>query len=101
MAWGRLHEFALDCMRFAVAELDADTITIVDSDQLALRPRYSELIERHVAGRDRLGMLGNATHRQPPETSISPAHIWFKEYGLWRQMLRLFTHSGWRVLYTS
>src|SRR5437899_2767838 len=36
MAWGRLHDFALDCMRYAVRHLAFDALTIVDSDQLAV-----------------------------------------------------------------
>src|SRR5262249_52957128 len=32
MEWGRLHDFALDCMRFALAEMPFDMMTIVDSD---------------------------------------------------------------------
>ena len=40
MAWGRLHEFAIDCLRTATDELAADTITIVDSDQLACLARF-------------------------------------------------------------
>jgi len=101
MVWGRLHEFALDCMRFSTAELGADTITIVDSDQLALRPGYSALIERHLAGRDRVGMLGNAPHRQPPDTSISPAQVWFEEYEFWRPLLRSFPDGESKFLYWS
>ena len=33
MKWGKLHDFALDCMRFALERLDFDTLTIVDSDR--------------------------------------------------------------------
>jgi hypothetical protein len=41
MASGKLHDFALDCMRFALERLDFGALTIVDSNQLALRPGYS------------------------------------------------------------
>jgi hypothetical protein len=41
MAWGKLHDFALDCMRFALERLDVGALTLVDSNQLALRPGYS------------------------------------------------------------
>src|SRR5690349_23983950 len=37
MEWGRLHQFAIDCFQFALNELQFDTLTIVDSDQLAIR----------------------------------------------------------------
>ena len=39
MKWGRLHQFALDSMRFALANIPFDSLTIVDSDQLLTRPR--------------------------------------------------------------
>ena len=57
MAWGKLHEFAIDCMRFALQEFNFETLTIVDSDQLALRPGYSEQLAACLAGRPRVGML--------------------------------------------
>src|ERR1700758_295528 len=53
MEWGRLHDFALDCMRFALNEFPFDTLTIVDSDQLATRAGYSEYLARHVQGNNR------------------------------------------------
>ena len=52
MQWGRLHDFALDCMQFALSELSFDTLTIVDSDQLGTRRGYSEYLSRFVKGRD-------------------------------------------------
>ena len=42
LQWGALHEFAIDCMRFALEEAPFDTLTIVDSDQLLLRQGYSD-----------------------------------------------------------
>jgi hypothetical protein len=41
MQWGRLHDFAVDVLRFALTSTDADTVTMVDSDQLAVRGGYS------------------------------------------------------------
>ena len=32
MVWGKLHDFALDCMRFALQHMDFGALTIVDSD---------------------------------------------------------------------
>ncbi|AFE04862.1 hypothetical protein COCOR_02845 [Corallococcus coralloides DSM 2259] len=40
MKWGWLHDFALDCFRFALEHEAFDAMTIVDSDQLGLRPGY-------------------------------------------------------------
>jgi hypothetical protein len=49
MAWGKLHDFALDCMRHALEHLPFDTLTIVDSDQLAVRPGWSGHLGRFLA----------------------------------------------------
>ena len=90
MRWGKLHEFALDCMRFALDALPFDTITIVDSDQLALRPGFSVQLARCLAGRPGVGMLGNAPVVQPPSTRVPPAITAFQELDLWRPLLRRF-----------
>ncbi len=55
MRWGRLHDFAVDCMRFALGNLPFDTLTIVDSDQLAVRPGYSGRLAAWLAGEPRGG----------------------------------------------
>jgi Methyltransferase domain/Glycosyl transferase family 2 len=90
LAWGRLHDFALDCMRFALDTLSFDAITIVDSDQLATRPGYSAHLAAHLAGGDGVGMLGNAPGPQPPTTRIGPPAAALKELELWRPFLRRF-----------
>ena len=51
LEWGRLHDFALDCARFALERLPFDTMTIVDSDQLATRPGYSEALAQFLSAR--------------------------------------------------
>jgi hypothetical protein len=90
MAWGKLHDFALDCMRFALDELDFDTITNVDSDQLALRPGYSEKLAACLADRPGVGMLGNSPARQTSRTQIPPAKVAFAEIDLWMPLLSRF-----------
>jgi hypothetical protein len=44
LKWGRLHDFAIDSMRYALDRFDFESITIVDSDQLALRRGYSSYL---------------------------------------------------------
>jgi hypothetical protein len=90
MAWGRLHDFAVDCMRFALEHLPFDTLTIVDSDQLAVGRGYSSYLGRFLEGRPRVGMLGNPGGRQPPGTGILPAACALEEADLWRPFLRRF-----------
>src|SRR6266487_4950512 len=88
LAWGRLHDFALDCMRFALDTLSFDTLTIVDSDQLATRPGYSAFLDASLARHGRIGMFGSAPGVQPPNTRIGPPAAAVKELGLWRPFLR-------------
>jgi len=92
-AWGRLHDFALDSMTFALDNFAFRTVTIVDSDQLAIRPNYSTRLAAFVDGRSNLGMLGNAASVQPQFTRIGPAQVAHGEIELWRPLLRRF-HDG-------
>ncbi len=90
MRWGWLHDFALDCFRFALAHHPFDTMTIVDSDQLGTRPGYSEFLERFLAQHPKAGLLGNASTPRTPGPKAAPAaHAW-KEVELWRPFLRRF-----------
>jgi hypothetical protein len=89
MKWGWLHGFALDCMRWALAQGPFDALTIVDSDQLALRPGYSGHLAAHLTGRPAVGLLGSA----PPRTGAPkapPALAAWRERDLWRPFLRKF-----------
>jgi len=93
MRWGRLHDFALDCMRHAIEHLQFDTLTIVDSDQLALRPGYSTRMASFLAGEPGVGMLSNSPELQGPGTRIQPARIAHAEIDLWRPFLRRFANG--------
>jgi hypothetical protein len=88
MRWGWLHGFALDCMRFALANFSFDTLTVVDSDQVALRPGYSSHLRPSLG--PRVGMLGNSPSVQDRHTRISPAAQAWREFELWRPLLRRF-----------
>jgi hypothetical protein len=90
MRWGRLHDFALDCMRFAFVHLPFDTLTIVDSDQLAMRPGYSTQLAAFLAKELGVGILSNSPELQGPGTRIQPARIAHAEIDLWRPFLRRF-----------
>lgn len=100
-AWGRLHDFALDCMTFALGRGDFDTLTIVDSDQLAVRPGYSRYLARAVAGRPNLGLLGNCATPQRPGTKVAPAVTALQEIDLWRPFLRRFPGGEDRFVHWS
>jgi hypothetical protein len=90
MSWGRLHDFALDCMRFALQEWEFDTLTIVDSDQLALRSGYSAHLAAFLAEQRGVGMLGNSPNVETAATRIGPARAAHAEIELWRPFLKRF-----------
>lgn len=91
--WGRLHGFALDCMRYGLEEVGFDALTIVDSDQLLLRPGYSAHIAEFLAAHPNTGMLGSAPGRQPPTTRIPPAASAWRERDRWLALCRRFPHG--------
>jgi Methyltransferase domain/Glycosyl transferase family 2 len=88
--WGYLHQFALDCMQWACNNHPFDTLTIVDSDQLALRPGYSDYLCGYMKTMSRVGVLGNSSAIQLPGTRIGPAEAALRERELWRPFLRMF-----------
>jgi hypothetical protein len=90
MRWGWLHDFALDSMSFALDHLTFDTLTIVDSDQLCVRPGYAAYMGRRLAGQVGVGLLGNSPGAQPRDTRVAPAVAALKEFELWRPFLRRF-----------
>jgi hypothetical protein len=90
MKWGRLHEFALRAIRFALENLSFRTLTIVDSDQLAIRPNYSSCVSKFLATQKNAGMLVNSPTRQNSRAEAGPARAALHEVDLWRPFLRRF-----------
>lgn len=90
LAYGRVHDFALDCMRFISTNFAADTLTIIDSDQLGLRPGYSHYLAHHLPTQGQVGLLTNAPMPQLPTTAIGPAVTAWREFELWKPFLRRF-----------
>ncbi len=89
----RLHDFALDCMRHALEHLPFDTLTIVDSDQLALRPGYSARLAAFLAEERGVGLLSNNPHHQGPGSRHKPVKSAHDEIELWQPFLQRF--PGW------
>jgi predicted O-methyltransferase YrrM len=89
MAWGWLHPFALDCMAFALDHVAFDTLTIVDSDQLAVRGGYSRYLARFPFD-CRTGMLGSSPAVETAATAVAPARAAHQERELWVPLLRCF-----------
>jgi hypothetical protein len=90
MAWGKLHDFALDCMRFGLERLDFGALTIVDSDQLALRAGYSAYLAAFLARHPEAGCLVSAEGVQPRTTRIGPPQAAWREFELWAPFLQRF-----------
>ena len=101
LKWGRLHDFALDCIRFALEHLSFDTLTIVDSDQLAIRANFSQYLAQFLERKDNVGLLSSAPRRQAASTTIPPAKDAHKEIAMWRPFLRRFPHGEDKFVYWS
>ncbi|WP_423147191.1 glycosyltransferase [Rubrolithibacter danxiaensis] len=88
---GYLHEFALRAMEFVTENLEFDTLTIVDSDQLAIRSGYSDYVSRFMASKTNVGMFSNRAERVNPDNQdVWTATQAFKEYDLWKPFLQKF-----------
>ncbi len=90
MAWGRLHDYFLDCTRFALRQLSFDVLTVVDSDQLAVQHGYSEFLSGFLALRPRVGMLGTTDAPLPASTNEGPVVAARREARLWYPLLDKF-----------
>lgn len=89
--YGYLHDFALAAMEFALGHFSFDMLTIVDSDQLALRPGYCALITDYLKDKHNVGLLSN----RPERLTSMDSDVWtsiqaFKEIELWRPFLKKF-----------
>jgi hypothetical protein len=80
MRWSMLHGFALDCMRYALAQLPFQAMTIVDSDQMPLRPGWSAAVGASFAADQRLGLLSSEPTRQYADTKIDPVRTLYAEH---------------------
>jgi hypothetical protein len=91
MRWGKLHDFALDCARhLKSAGYRYDAMTIVDSDQLALRAGYADHLRRRLGDLKGIGLLSSDPAPQGASTRIPPAATAQQEIELWRPFLRRF-----------
>ncbi|MGC2781673.1 MAG: class I SAM-dependent methyltransferase [Bradyrhizobium sp.] len=93
MKWGKLHGFALDCLRYLKSSEAFDVMTVVDSDQLALRAGYPEFLGQRLSERTGLGLLSSAPEPQGPNTRIAPSRTAHAERDLWRPFLRRFPNG--------
>jgi glycosyltransferase involved in cell wall biosynthesis len=91
---GYLHPFALGCMQFALENFSFDTLTIVDSDQLAIRSGYSEYLGKFLSSQSNTGILSSNPERViKGNTDNLVAAQAFKEYDLWKPLLNSFSEG--------
>jgi hypothetical protein len=88
-------------MSFALEHLAFDTFTIVDSDQLAIRPNYSQYLASYLERKDNIGLLSNAPQRHAANTTVPPARHAHNEFELWRPFLRRFPHGEDKFVHWS
>lgn len=94
--YGYLHNFALDCMQFALENISFDTFTIVDSDQLSIRSGYSEYLRDFFSplSLSDIGMLSSKPEQVKEDNKTNHVAIQaFKEYELWKPFLRGFSEG--------
>ena len=99
MNWGKLHDFALDCMRFALGGASFHTLTIVDSDQLGLRAGYSAGIAEFLTAQPHCGLLGSTEGVHPASSGLGPVRAAWAELELWRPLLRRFPEGESRFVH--
>lgn len=92
---GYLHTFALDCMEYALEKISFDILTIVDSDQLAIRSGYSAYLSQFFASTSNVGMLSSMPERILPDNKINHVAVQiFKEYDLWKPLFSDFPEEA-------
>lgn len=88
---GYLHNFALDCMQYALDHFDFDVMTIVDSDQLLIRENYSDYLSYYFSDHPGIGLLSSDPERIATHNwNYFVASEALKEYELWKPLLESF-----------
>jgi hypothetical protein len=85
---GYLHQFAIDCMEYALENFAFESFTIVDSDQLMLRPGYTGYIQGFFKKNKQLGLLSSNPKPFTPRDKENHISLQaFKEWDLWEPLL--------------
>jgi glycosyltransferase involved in cell wall biosynthesis len=102
VAHGYLHNFALECMQFALDNFSFDILTIVDSDQLSLQPAYSTFMRDFFSQKSNIGLLSNRPeHITVNNTDVFTSIQAFKEYDLWKPLLKTFKDGESKFVHWS
>lgn len=97
---GYLHHFAFDCMAFVLENFAFDTLTIVDSDQLAIRSGYSQFLTSQLLHKPRVGLFSNMPERITLDNKTYPVALQaFNEFDLWKPFLQQFPDGENQFVY--
>jgi hypothetical protein len=90
MTWGRLHDFAFDCLEYALDHDSFDALTFVDSDQLLARRGYAGAVQAALEQDPQAGVL--ATPSRWGDGAVShQAQLALQERALWEPLLERFS----------
>lgn len=88
---GYLHNSALETMKFALDNFYFDTLTIVDSDQLAIRSGYTAYITDFLASHTGIGLMSSMPQRVHKNDKTKYVALQaFSEYSLWEPFIKNF-----------
>ena len=93
--YGTLHGYMIDCMEWACQNMEFDTITNVDSDQLLLHPGYTQCLTRIMEQNPNLGML-QSSPATPLWPSILPDSFGNRRFLAHPQRTALTEFGNWR-----
>lgn len=93
--YGTFHEYMLDCMEWACRNVEFDTITQVDSDQMLLRHGYTERLTQIVEQNPNFGML-QSQPANPLWPTLTDEVIGSRRYLCYPQRTALREFWDWR-----
>ncbi|WP_315817966.1 glycosyltransferase family 2 protein [Paraflavitalea speifideaquila] len=97
---GYLHSFALAAMQFALDNFAFDCLTIVDSDQLAIRSGYSSYLGQFLSSQPNAGILSRNAEKINRGSNVNHvAAQAFNEYDLWKPLLDSFADGHNKFVY--
>jgi hypothetical protein len=77
--WGRLERFGFDVCRHVLRTGSVDAITVVDSDQLLLRPGYVDALRERLPATAGAGLLSSDPQSFDATTDLGPVRAAWEE----------------------
>lgn len=92
-AWGKLHHYTLDCLRYLLAGKDFDCLTIVDSDQLAIQDNFVPYLSAYIGQHGTVsGMIASSVEPRKLKNHhlIGQNSLVQQEFDLWHPFLKQY-----------